>query len=142
MATNYGKGRATDGERTTVAIAPSPILSKVSWTIENGVTSSVISLNPNTTSLEVGAFGGQGVVIKWIPTTDTTSASVISSGLALANFDHWIPAGTYRQFVVPKETAGTPVNPNVQIGSIYGLYQRVAWINKGGTASSIIANEY
>lgn len=142
MATNFGQGRSTDGERTTIVEAPSPVLAKARYTVENGVASSVISLNPNTTSLEIGAFGGQGVVIKWIPVTDVTQASVISSGLALANFDHWIPEGTYRQFVVPKETQGTPLNAGAQLGSIAGLYQRVAWVNKGATASSIIASEF
>ena len=142
MSTNYAQGRSTDGERTTSVDAPSPVLAKARWTVENGVTSSVVSLNPNTTSLEIGATGGQGVVIKWIPITDTTQASVISSGLAQANFDHWVPPGMFRSFVVPKETAGLPINPNVQIVSIYGLYQRVAWMSKGATASSIIATEY
>ncbi len=142
MAQNYAQGHASDSERTTIVNAPSPLIAKKTWTVENGLTSSVITLHPNTTSLEIGATSGQGVVIKWIPTTDVTQASVISSGLALANFDHWIPAGTYRQFVVPKETAGTPLNAGAQLGSIAGLYQRVAWINKGAIASSIIANEY
>ena len=136
----YARALAIDESMNPLQNAASPIVALKSWTIENGVTSSVINLNPNTTRLEVGAFGGQGVVIKWVPTTDSTSASVVSSGVA--NFDNFIPAGTYRQFVVPRETQGSPTNLNVQIGSIYGLYQRVAWINAGITASSIIANEY
>lgn len=139
---SYAKRQAVDESQSTIQNAPTPFPAKVSWNIANGVTSSVISLNPNTTRLEVSAVGGQGVTIKWIPTTDTTSASVVSSGLSQANFDNFIPAGTNRWFVVPKETSGTPINPNVQTGSIYGLYQRVAWINAGITASSIIANEY
>lgn len=144
MAINYAKGQAIDEGGNVVINAPAPVVALRSWLVENATPSSVITLHPNTTRLEVGAVGlaaGQGVVIKWIPTTDITQASVVSSGLGLANFDHWIPAGTYRQFVVPRETQGTPINPNVQKGSIFGLYQRVAWINKGGV-SSIIANEY
>ena len=137
---NYAKNQPLDSGNNIIQNAATPNPAKVTWNVANGVTSSVINLNPNTTRLEVGAFGGQGVVIKWIPTTDTTSGSVVSSGLA--NFDNFIPAGTTRWFVVPKETGGTPVNPNVQTGSIYGLYQRLAWINAGITASSILANEY
>lgn len=138
---SYAKSQAIDQSMNPVQGASTPFPAIKAWNKDNGVTSSVISLNPNTTRLEVAAFGGQGATIKWIPTTDTTQASVISSGLT-ANFDNYVPPGTYRQFIVPRETAGTPTNPNVQIGSIYGLYQRVAWINAGGTASSILANEY
>jgi hypothetical protein len=141
-AINYAKALAIDESMNPLQNAASPVVALRTWTVENGVISSVINLHPNTTKLEVAAFGGQGVAIKWIPTTDTTSASVVSSGLAGANFDNFVPAGTYRTFVVPRETAGLPINPNVQKGSIFGLYQRLAWINKGGTASSIIANEY
>ena len=140
MANNYAKALAVDESMNPLQNAASPVIALKTWTIENGVTSSVINLNPNTTKLEISGFGGQGVAIKWIPTTDTTSASVVSSGVA--NFDNYIPPGTYRTFVVPRETSGTPINPNVQKGSIFGLYQRVAWINKGITASSILANEY
>ncbi len=142
---NYAKALAIDESMNPLQNAASPVVAIKSWTIENGVTSSVINLNPNTTKLEIGSPGipgSQGIVIKWIPTTDTTSASVVSSGLAGANFDNWIPSGTYRTFVVPRETQGLPINPNVQKGSIFGLYQRVAWINKGTVASSIVANEY
>ena len=148
MASNYAQGKSTDNERMPIVAVPSPVLTKKTWISENGVASSVITMHPNTTSLEVGAFGGQGVVLRWVPVTEQASvgavwnASVISSGIALANFDHFVPAGTYRQFVVPKETQGTPLTVGAQIGSIAGLYQRVAWINKGATASSIIANEY
>lgn len=123
---------------------PPNVISFDSWQAENAVASSVISLTPNTTLLEVGAFGGQGIVIRWIPITETAAAagakaSVVASGLG-ANFDHWIPPSQYRQFVVPKETQGQVAGG--QIGSVNGLYQRVAWINAGTTASSVIASEY
>lgn len=140
MAINYAKALPIDESMNPLQNSPAPVPAIKAWNITNGVASSVISLQPNTTRLEVAAFGGQGVVIKWIPVTDTTSASVTSSGLT-ANFDNFVPAGTNRQFVVPRETQGLPINPNVQKGSIFGLYQRVAWINAGATASSIIANE-
>jgi hypothetical protein len=138
---NYARRQPIDESQSTIQNAATPFPARVTWNIANGVASSVINLNPNTTRLEISAVGGQGAAIKWIPLTDSTSASVVSSGLS-ANFDNFIPAGTMRHFVVPRETAGVPTNPNVQIGSIQGLYQRVAWINAGITASSILANEY
>ncbi len=138
----YARRQAVDDSENIIQNAASPFPARVSWNVANAVASSVVSLNPNTTRLEISAVGGQGIAIKWIPTTDSTSASVVSSGLSQANFDNFIPAGTMRHFVVPKETGGTPINLNAQIGSIWGLYQRIAWINAGVTASSIVANEY
>lgn len=122
---------------------PSPRIANVTYQKENAVASSVISLHPQTAQIEVGAFGGQGAVIRWVPTTETAAAagakaSVVASGLG-ANFDHWIPPSTYRQFVVPKETGGSPTG---QVGSINGLYQRVAVINGGATAASVLLTEF
>ena len=123
---------------------PAPYVGTARANRDNAVASSVISLNPNTTALEVGTFGGQGVVIRWVPTTETAAvspfASVISSGLG-ANFDHFVPPSTYRRFVIPKETGGNSQNPNSQAGSVHGLYQRVAIINAGATASSVLTAE-
>lgn len=137
---NYAKRQALDEGSNVITQVPSPFPALRAYNKDNGVASSVISLHPNTTRVEVGAFGGQGAVVKWIPTTDTTQASVISSGLS--NFDHYVPAGTFRQFVVPRETAGNPLVVGGQIGSVQGLYQRIAVINAGATASSILANEF
>jgi hypothetical protein len=114
-----------------------------SWEKDNAVVSSIINLNPNTTVIEVGAYSGQGAVIRWVPLTETAgvapAGSVIASG-ASANFTHQIPAGTVRRFVIPKETQGQTAGG--QIGSVNGLYQRLAWINAGSTASSILASEF
>ena len=140
---NYAKALPRDNGNVPMQEYPAPYPALVSWQRENAVASSVISLNPNTQSLEVGAIGGQGLVIRWVPLTETASvaprASVVASGLG-ANFDHFIPASTFRRFIVPKETQGQMAGG--QIGSVNGLYQRVAWINAGPTASSILANEY
>lgn len=112
---------------------------------DNLPSSSVITLSQNTSAIEVGSFGGQGVVIRWVATGETPGnffTSVISSGLG-ANFDHYIPAGVgvgaYRRFVVPKESGGAPTGA---IGSVNGLYQRIAISNAGITASSVLLSEY
>jgi len=141
---NYAKGLATDVNGNPVQHSPAPYVSLATYQRENAVVSSVISLTPNTTILEVGSFGGQGLAIRWVPLTETAAAagakgSVIASGLT-ANFDHIIPTATVRRFVVPKETQGQMAGG--QVGSVNGLYQRVAWINAGPTASSILATEF
>ena len=140
---NYARNLPRDTGGEPMQEFPAPFLSQARFIVENGVASSVISLNPNSTTVEVGAISGQGAVIRWVPATETAAvaprASVVASGSG-ANFDHYVPALTIRQFVVPKETGGTSVA--LQVGSVNGLYQRVAWINAGATASSILASEF
>lgn len=122
---------------------PAPVKAITTNVTENAVVSSAISLAPNTSSLEVSAFGGQGAVIRWVPVTETAAvaprASVVASGLG-ANFDHYIPTGVVRRFAVPKETMG--MSTPGQVGSVNGLYQRLARINAGATASSILIVQY
>lgn len=113
---------------------------------ENAVASSVMILDQNATHVEVNAVGG-GIAIRWVPATETPTvaprASVIASGLG-ANFDHIIPSGTYRRFAIPKETGG--VGPqgiaNAGLGSVYGLYQRLAQINVGTPPASVLIVQY
>ena len=135
---NYARNLPRDTGGAAMQEFPAPYVANARIVSTNAVASSVISLNPNTTTLEVGTFGGQGAVLKWIPRTDTSSASVISSG-AGANFDHFVPTTCVRRFVVPREVAGQPVG---QAGSVNGLYVRVAVINAGIVASSILVAEF
>ncbi len=139
---NYAKSLPRDTGGAAMQEYPAPYLSQEQYNSPNAVASSVISLTKDTSSIEVGAFGGQGIVIRWVPTTDTAAgtpyASVISSGLG-ANYDHYIPPSQYRRFVVPKETGGAPAG---NVGSVNGLYQRVAVINAGLTASSVLLSEF
>ncbi len=142
---NYAKRLAQDTAGQERVDAAPPFIAIEQWQVENAVASSVISLQPNTTDIEVASFGGQGIVIRWVPLTETAAAagakaSVIASGLG-ANFDFYVaPGQNPRRFVVPKETQGQVAGG--QIGSVNGLYQRVAWINAGATASSVLATEY
>lgn len=140
---NYAKGLPTDKDGNPMQEYPAPYLSQEQYNnTALGAVSSVITLQPTTSAIEVGAFGGQGVVIRWIPTTETAAvspfASVISSGLG-ANFDHYIPPTQYRRFVVPKETIGTSAG---QVGSVNGLYQRIAVNSAGATVSSVLLSEF
>ena len=87
-------------------------------------------------------MSGEGIVIRWVPTTETAAVaprgSVIASGLG-ANFDHLVPVNTVRRFAVPRETAGAREGA---AGSVNGLYQRVARINAGRIASSVLLTEF
>ena len=140
---NYAKNLPRDTGGSPMQEYPAPFVSTSRIMTENAVASSVISLHPDTTALEIGAFGGQGAVFRWVPNTENASiagfkASVVASG-AGANYDHYVPPSTVRRFVVPKESAGQPVG---QAGSVNGLYNRVALINAGSTAASVLVAEF
>lgn len=110
-----------------------PLVAKVTRASDNAAASSVVTLNDNTTFVEMVAIGATGYM-KWIASTDTT-ASVISAA-GTANFDHVLPAGLPLWLPVPQETIGTPsiVGANKQ----NGLYNRLAF--KG--AASILTTEF
>lgn len=104
-------------------------------------TSSVITLNDNTTTIEIAAIagsGGGGIAIKWIAQSDT-QASVVATG-ATANFDNVVPANWRQRFVVPKETIG--VQSTVGANKRNGLYNRVAWISTTVPPASVMASEF
>ena len=126
---------------------PAPVRALATSMRENAVVSSALLMHPNATSLEVFANAGQGVALRWVLATETPTvaprASVVASG-AGANFDHIVPAGQVRRFAIPKETGGVGPRGNVnnQLGSVYGLYQRLAAINAGIGPSSVLFTEY
>lgn len=129
---SYASPLPSDRNRTPMQEYPAPIVAKATTVSENAAASAVITLTANTTALEVGTQGGPGF-IKWIASTGSTS---VISAAGTANFDHFIPTGTYRRFVVPIEkfVQSSIAGLNVQ----NGLYAKVAYI---GTAS-ILATEY
>ncbi len=92
---------------------------------ENNTASSLITLNDNTTSLEIHAVGG-AAAIKWI-TASTISGlgntSVVSAASGF-NADGMIPANYFRRFAVPQATGG--VNSVVGLNKQAGLYPAVA----------------
>lgn len=142
MSLNYAVEIPHDKNVEPLQGYPSPIKAKATWATTQ-LASSVITLTDNTTVLEVSAGGGQGVYLRWVRSTETAAgapfASVISSGLGLANFDHVVTAGQTRRFVVPPDTG--PVNSVVGINKQAGLINRVAWITPA-PVSSILATEF
>lgn len=121
MSLNYAKRLPTDQGGTAMQEYPAAQVALQNDTSENNTVSSVITMNDNTTVLEIGATGG-AAVLRWI-TTGNTNASVISAA-GTANYDHIIPSNTYRRFVVPVEGIGT--SSIVGLNKASGLYNRVA----------------
>ena len=114
---------------------PSPKLALSRYASENSTNSSVISVTHDTTALEITAIGN-AAVMRWVTTGDT-QASVISIAGATANFDHVIPNGTVRRFVIPIESE-TQTGSVQGINREIGLYQRVA-IKSIGIASVLLS---
>lgn len=119
-----------------------PAVAAINTTIRDTTptTSSIRTLTQDTTAIEVAATGGP-VYIKWLSRAVTDSSvagtSILATG-AGANFDHVIPASTYRRFVVPIST-NNPQGYSSQVGANVenGLYPNVAFV--GGTGASVIA---
>jgi hypothetical protein len=141
MALNYTKPLATDTQGNDLQDFGIPFKAIARYATNNPTASSVITLNDNTTSVDVYA-AGQSVAIRWVPATETASvspfASVITGGTT-PNFDYVVPQNYYRRFVVPIETQG--VNSIVGLGVQAGTYRRLAVIS-AATASSILVSEF
>lgn len=137
MSLNYQRALPRDASTNEALQAyPAPIVAIQSRTSENATVSSAISLTDRTTALEVTAVGATAA-LKWIPTT-STNPSVIGIAGATANYDHIIPAGTMRRFVVPQERAGVSSIAGANISN--GCYQRVAYITLG--IGSVLSSEF
>ena len=98
------------------------------------VTSSVLTLSPNTTVLNVMVIGNSGngsagTLGKW------GSASV-----TVANFDFQINAGQNLTFGVPVSVFGAQLASVAGANAANGLYNTVSFINVG--AASIFTAEY
>lgn len=135
MAANYANAIPTDERGNPMQGLPPPVIASITTVMVTGQ-SSTMSFGPNTTDIEVAA-PNSGVALKWI-SVGNTNASVFTA-IGTSNFDHIIPAGGYRKFVLPKETGG--IGGIAQAGSIHGLYQRAAFAPLSGT-SSVLVTEY
>lgn len=113
---------------------------KAVYASENASASSVITLTPDTTVLEITAVGASptGGVMRWVRTAET-QASVISDA-GTANFAHVIPGNQVRKFAVPIEVVYQAPSSMVGANIQNGLYRRVA-IKSIGVAS-VLLTEY
>lgn len=135
MATNYAPKLPRDSTGEPMQEYPSAKTANVTHASDNNATSSLITLNDNTTAVEIAAVGA-GAVVKWIATTNTNPSVISAAGTA--NFDHVIAPNTVRRFVVPIETIG--VSSIVGANKQNGLYNRMAVKSVG--AASVLSTEY
>jgi len=106
---------------------------------ENASASSVITVTQDTTAIEIAAVGAP-VFMRWVASTDTQASVIGVAGSP--NFDHVVPANSWRRFVLPIDnTLGTPAQ-NSLMGANFAnqLYRRFAW--KTTPAASIFGSEF
>ena len=107
---------------------------KAVYSSENAVTSSVITLTPDTTAIEIGAAGNP-VVMRWVRTADTQGS--VTSGAA-SNAEHLVTTATVGKFAVPIETSYQAPSSMVGANILNGLYRRVA-IKSWGVGSVLFS---
>lgn len=136
---NYAKGVPIGNNNHAMTGLVAQYAAIKQYSSENASASSVLSVTSITTAIEIAAVGGPAVM-RWVTTSDT-QASVVSAASG-ANFDHVIPTGTFRRFVIPIEkgpqndTSGSVLGINVA----QGLYQRYAVKSIG--IASVMSSEY
>jgi hypothetical protein len=141
---NYAAGVPMGNNQGYLQGLPAPFKAVKQYLSENATASSVVTLTENTTAIEVAAQTAP-VALRWVYVADGTTAatSVIAVAGSTANFDHIVPANTYRRFVVPIETGPTGVAPNASaVGANIenGLFRRLAYKTQG--IASVAVTEY
>ena len=103
---------------------------------ENAVLSSIWLLGHNTTELEMTAIG-QATAVKWMTQAvvdSSVAGTSVLTAVATGNWDHVIPSGETRRFVVPVATVG--YGQSVQgVNRAEGLYPAVAYKTFAGNGS-------
>jgi hypothetical protein len=138
---NYARGIPMGNNQMPASYIAPPAVAAIATKVKDTATttSSILVLSKNTTAIEVAATGGNAY-IKWLTQSVVDSSvagtSIVATGAAV-NFDHVIPAASYRRFVVPIATNnpqgyGSMVGANTE----NGLYPNMAYV---GVATSIIA---
>jgi hypothetical protein len=118
---NYAPGIPHDKNSAPMQGLPSPIPGKVVYGVAPPAASSVITLGPNTTMIEITALNAS-LAFKW--GSPFNNPSVIATAGATYNADHIVPVNSTRRFVVPVSVYG--VRSVVGANAFNGLYNSIA----------------
>lgn len=131
----YAKAVAVDKNGSPLDSQPLPLKALTTVVSENATVSSVITLNDNTTDVEIAAVGSSAY-IRWVGRGDTQGSVLSAAGNA--NYDAFLQANQTKRFIVPVETIGTTSIVGANISN--GLYNRLAYKSTG--IGSILSNQY
>lgn len=140
MSQNVYKNLPRDKADVPMQEFPTPYKALAANASDNNTVSSLITLNDNTTVLEIGALA-TGAALRWIPTTETAGVSPFASVITTVagyNADNTIAPNTVRRFAVPIESQGT--SSTVGLNKQAGLYNRVAVRSFG--IGSVLTTQY
>lgn len=131
----YAKPVAVDKNGSPLDSQPLPLKALATTVSENGAVSSVITLNDNTTDIEIAAVGA-GAFIRWIARGDTQGSVLSAAGTG--NYDAFLQSNQTKRFIVPIEQIGTSSIVGANIAN--GLYNRLAYKSAG--VGSVLSNQY
>ena len=138
---DYARELPLDKNHYPAALVPA----KISNQSQRGtpLVSSVVTLSPNTTVLNVMVIGGStaaaGVLGKWVTAAQVTSGA---SSVNSTNYDFMVNAGQNLSFVVPVASNGTGLQSIQGINPQLGLYPAVTFINATAQSASVFTAEY
>lgn len=142
MGANYAQKQAIDRAGTPyhTTNVPPPASAIARYLSENATVSSVITVTPDTTAIEIST-GGTQTIMRWVATTDT-QGSVIGVAGATANFDHVIPSNSRLRLIIPIDTTASYPPNNSMVGANIAnqLYRRFAWKTQG--IASVYGSEF
>lgn len=141
MAKNYAMGSPMGNNQVNFTTEAPPAIKAITAFNRDSLSpvSSITVLTADTTAIEVVAAGGTAF-IAWMSQSLVDSSvagtSLLASGAV--NYDHAIPAGETRRFVVPIATQNNSQGYSSQVGAnvANGLYRNVA---TRGTLTSILS---
>lgn len=138
MAVNYSSKLPQDRNNAVMTGVSTPFPAIATVVSENATTSSVSTLNTNTTLVEVAAVG-TGAGIRWA--SNQATSVIVAAGTA--NFDNFIPAGMVRTFVVPRfaqATGASSIGGIAGLNTSEGLYSGIAYKSAG--IGSVLVTQY
>lgn len=142
---NYAKRVAITENGVALLDLPPNYQALATTARDNATVSSVTVLNSNTTTVEVAATTAPAA-IRWSMATNTAASSSVITAAGTAAFDHYIPAGTVRRFVVPRNSQALPnYNANgspsvVGRNTAEGLFSGIA--TKSAGVGSVLVTEF
>lgn len=142
---NYARGLPIGNNEVPFYNSPPAIKAVTQTFSENAVVSSVITLSPNTTAIEITTVGAP-VAMRWVSQADGTTAatSVITTAGSggTSNFDHVQTSASRVRFIVPIEVQNNAQGYSSQVGAniANGLFQRIAYKSQG--IASVYVTEY
>lgn len=124
---NIASPQPTDRYGKQVGTEQAGAVPAIKTNVSGALLSSMISLDPRATVLEVSTGNGPAGIKWW---GSVIGSDNIHPSMTAANFDNAIPANTVRRFVIPQSVIGIASSGSIigGLGAQNGLYTQVTVI--------------